>query len=87
MFKDEEGSFLAVMVDEESEAYGYGITDGTVITKWDGKALDEAAEEVKCIYSRSFAYIENEELFKPVFLAGRGGDTVQVSFLDEWCRA
>ena len=83
MFKDEEGSFLAVMVDEESEAYGYGITDGTVITKWDGKALDEAAEEVKCIYSRSFAYIENEELFKPVFLAGRGGDTVQVSFLDE----
>ena len=83
MFKDEEGRFLAVMVDEDSEAYGYGITDGTVISKWDGIAVSEAAAGIKCIYNRSFAYLESEELFKPVFLAGRGGDTVSVTFLDD----
>ena len=83
MFSDEDGVFVAVYVDPESEAAGAGIADGTVITKWDGVSVAEAAADVKCVYSESFAYIELEDVFRPVFLAGKGSDTIEVSFLDE----
>ena len=83
MFSDEEGEFIAVCVDPESEAALAGISDGTVITRWDGIPVAEAAAGVECVYSESFAYTELEDAFRPVFLAGKGSDTIEVSFLDE----
>ncbi len=83
MFADEAGESVAVCVDPESEAAGAGIQAGTVITKWDGIPAAKAAADVKCVYYESFAYTELEDVFRPVFLAGKGSDTVKVSFLDE----
>ncbi len=83
MFRDEAGEFLAVLVEEDGEAAAAGILEGTVITKWDGTAVSEAVKNVKCIDRNAFSYLENEQFFQPVFLAGQGGDTIQVTFLDK----
>lgn len=84
LFRDAEGDYLAILVEEGCEADQLGIHNGTVITKWDGVPTAQAASTVKCIDSRyAFSYAENEEIFQPIFLAGHGGDAVQVTFLDE----
>ena len=85
LFKDNTGNVLAVMTDESGEAYKKGIRDGTEITKWNGVPIDEAVSQVRCIDSEYvFSSIENEEIFKPAFLAGKGGNEISVSFIDEY---
>ncbi len=49
MFRANTGEVVAILVDEESEAYKSGIHNGTVITKWDDVSIDEACAGVKCI--------------------------------------
>ena len=84
MFRDSAGEVLAVLVDENSEAAENGIKNGTVITKWDGQPIDEAASQVRCIDNfYTFSYIENEDIFRPIFLAGKGGDSVEVTFIGD----
>lgn len=84
MFKDNAGEYVAVLADEESESSQKGIHNGTVITKWDNIPVERAASQVKCLDSfYTFAYIENEEIFKPVFLSGTGGDEISVTFIDD----
>lgn len=84
MFRDNTGSILAVLTDKSGQAYKKGIHDGTVITKWDGIAIDDAVSKVKCIDDEFiFSNVENEEIFKPVFLAGKGGDEISVTFIDD----
>ena len=81
MFRDSDGEILAVLVKSGSEAEQKGIKNGTVITAWDGEPIDEAAAKVKCLdFNYVYSYIENEEIFQPVYLAGHGGETVEVSF-------
>lgn len=78
------GETVAVFVDEDSEAYKAGIRTNTVITKWDGIDIDEAKKSVNCIYPIVHMPIkENEDKLKAAFLAGKGGDTVQVTFINE----
>ena len=58
-----------------------GIKDGTVITKWDGKDILKAcAEEVPNL---GMSVKENAERIAAIVLSGVGGDTVEVSFLDD----
>ena len=84
MFRDSEGEIIAVLVKPDSEAEKKGIKNGTVITAWDGESVDEAVSKVKCLdFNNIYSYIENEEIFKPAYLAGHGGETVDVSFLDD----
>lgn len=84
MFRDSAGEVLAVLVDEKSAAAENGIKNGTVITKWDGQPIDEAASQVRCIDTfYTFSYIENEDIFRPIFLAGKGGDSVEVTFIGD----
>ena len=84
LFRDKEGEYLAILVEEGCDASQLGIQNGTVITKWDGIPIGEAASTVKCIDARyAFSYVENERIFQPIFLAGHGGDEIQVTFLDE----
>lgn len=84
MFRDSDGEILAVLVKPESEAEQKGIKNGTVITAWAGEPVDEAASKVKCLdFNYIYSYIENEEIFQPVYLAGHGGETVEVSFIAE----
>lgn len=82
MYKISSGDTIAVMVEEDSKAERAGIHNGTVITEWNGIAVDEAMQDVRCLdYWYQFEVLENEALMKPIFLAGQGGETVTVTFL------
>ena len=84
MFRCSTGEIVAVLVDEESDCFKKGIHDGTVITKWDGVPVEEAAEQVKCIDTHyEFKTWENIHLAQPIFLAGQGGDSVEVTFIND----
>jgi len=86
LFRTDNGETIAVLVDEESPAYEAGIRNGTVITEWDGVPVDEAAAEMECIYQgycMKFPVRENEDVYRPFFLAVHGGDSVNVTFIDE----
>lgn len=76
------GNTVAVNVDPESEIFRQGIKNGTVITKWDNVEIDKLLSE----YDNVLAYMpdkENEEFYKPLYLAGEGGESVNITFLDD----
>ena len=84
MFRCSTGEVIAVLVDSESSCIEYGIHDGTVITKWNGIPVDEAAEKVLCLdASYEFKTWENIHIAQPIFLAGQGGDEVEVTFIND----
>lgn len=77
--KLDSGEVIAVCTTEEANAIG--ITDGTYITKWNGKpVLQAAAEDVP---DMGVPVKTNEEILDVMFLNLAGGDTVEVSFLDK----
>lgn len=58
-----------------------GIEDGTVITKWNGKpVLQAAAEDVP---DQGLPVAANEERLAAIILSSIGGETVEVSFIDK----
>ena len=59
-----------------------GIKNGTVITKWDGKNIEDYYDDIK-YYFFQVPVDENEEFYKPMYVAGMGGDSVEISFIDE----
>lgn len=82
MYKISNGDTIAIMVEKDSQAEKIGIHNGTVIKKWNGIDIDEAMKDVRCLdYWYQFEVLENEELMRPIFLAGQGGETVEVSFI------
>ena len=79
-----DGRTVAVNVEPDSAASEAGITDGTVITAWDGMTIDEAAESSLAYeIAIPMAVQENQLFYKAVYAAGVGGDTVTVSFIAE----
>ena len=84
MFRAKTGEVVAILVDEESEAYKNGIHNGTVITKWGDAPIDEACAGVKCIdREHPFQTTENIYVGQPIFLAGQGGDQLIVTFIGD----
>ena len=87
MIGTDSGDIVAILTDRESAAYALGIHDGTVITGWDGTDMDEALRNVSCVTTgwplTSFPTAENEDFVRPIFLAGKGGDTVNVRFIGD----
>lgn len=84
MFRTESGEVVAVLVDEGCECYEKGIHDGTIITKWNNTPIDEATEGVKCIDRwHSFQTSENIYIAQPIFLAGQGGEQIEVTFIND----
>lgn len=84
MYTIASGDTIAVLVDEESKASHEGIHNGSVITAWDGVPVSEAVKDVRCLdYWYQFEVLENEELMRPIFLAGQGGDSVDVTFITD----
>lgn len=78
------GKTIAIMNDFNSVAYHEGICEGTVITKWNGENIDKAIDNVVCpLFTVKFPVAENEDIIKPMFLAGQGGEHITVSFVDE----
>lgn len=78
MVQLDSGEVIAVCTTEEVHALG--IADGTVITEWNGKpVLQAAAEDVA---DMGFPVKENADRIAVMNLSGIGGETVEVSFLD-----
>lgn len=79
-----DGRTVAVNVEPDSAVTAAGITDGTVITAWDGMSIDEAADSsVAYEIAIPMAVQENQQFYKAIYAAGVGGDTVTVSFIAE----
>lgn len=79
------GDTIAVLAEGEGAAFQAGIHDGTVITKWNGVAVEEAKKEVECIYPGmlTFPVAENEAYMQTIFLAGTGEEENTITFLDD----
>ena len=77
--KLDSGEVIAVCTDDTANALG--IEDGTVISKWNGKpVLQAAAEDVPDLGT---PVKTNEEMLDVLNLYIAGGDTLEVSFLDK----
>ncbi len=83
LFTIDTGETIAIMVEEGSEANALGINNGTVITKWNGIEIDKAISESDCILASTCPVKANEDMVKPIYFAGTGGETVEVCFMDE----
>ena len=86
LFTLDDGQTIAVCVEEDTPAYRAGLRNGTVIETWDGIPVAEAAAAVSCVYPGYGMYFpvkENEARYQAIFLAGKGGGTVTVGYLDE----
>lgn len=64
-----------------AEVNALGIEDGTVITKWNGKPVLQAATED--VMDHGMPVKSNDERIAAMVLSGIGGETVDVSFLDK----
>lgn len=76
------GDYVAVNVDEESEAYADGIHNGTVITAWDGDAIEDVIEKIEYVYFPS-PDKDNEAFYSTLLVAGVGGEQVTISYVDD----
>lgn len=79
------GEYVAVLIAKDSQAAKAGIHTGTVITKWDGKTIDEllpiALERMKkCL---SIGNIENQNFYQSLFIAGIGDKQIPVTFQND----
>ena len=92
MMKLDDGTVVAIFVedgngmlyDEPHDITKLGIHNGTQIVAWDGKEINEAIDATECINSTiQFSVKSNEDFFRPAFLAGKGGETVDVTFIDD----
>lgn len=75
------GEVVAVEVEPGSEAEESGIHLGTVVTAWDGVAVNEAKNSVKLPTVPPAK--ENEEPLRSILLAGQGGESVSVTFITD----
>lgn len=84
MIRLENGQTIATLVEDGCDAEKNGLTNGTRIVKWNGENIDNAIGKVQCIYTKEYGrwpVKENEEMFKPIFLAGKGNEEIEVTFI------
>ncbi len=79
MIQIDNGDVIAVCTTDEVRKMG--IEDGTVITKWNGKDILQALEED--VPDLGMSVKENADRVAAIVLSGIGGDTVEVSFIDD----
>ena len=79
------GEYVAVSVEEESQASLAGIHTGTMITKWNDTSIEDlhptALERMKKCFS--IGNVENQEFYSSLFVAGIGGEQITVTFQNE----
>ncbi|MBQ1195547.1 MAG: hypothetical protein IIX44_04810 [Clostridia bacterium] len=71
----DDGSTVAINCED-----GLAIRDGDVITKWNGIPIAEAIKSVDTPILESV--LENDLIQKTFYLAGVGGDSVEVTYID-----
>ena len=79
MVQLDNGDVIAVCTDDA--VHKFGIEDGTVITKWNGKPVLQAAEEDVAFHSAPVK--ANDDRISLFNLSSVGGDTVEITFLDK----
>lgn len=78
------GNIIAVLVEPNSEVSKLGIHDGTIILEWNGQEINEAVMNTECIFpALKFPVKSNEDIFRPMFLAGKGEDSVDITFIND----
>lgn len=82
MMRLSSGEFVAVNVEAGSVVSGAGIHNGTVILEWNGKNPLEYYDDVS-IMAYSQPDEENRQFYLPMYIAGLGGDTVEIQFLSD----
>lgn len=85
LMKLSDGRTAAVSVEKNSKVYHAGIRNGTIITAWDGRNIDDAIKDTRQngLKRQNFTCTENEDFYEAVPVAGTGGDSVEISYLDE----
>lgn len=80
-----DGKTVAVNVEPNSVPANAGIHNGTVITAWDGRTIEEAKQDVDMplVYYPYNAVKENDEFHSALLVAGMGSDSVTISYLDD----
>ncbi|HBI84887.1 MAG TPA: hypothetical protein DDX71_01160 [Ruminococcus sp.] len=79
LFPLDSGEVIAVNTAEEVQKLG--ILNGSIITKWNGKPIKQAIREDS--RENGSPVQSNEDFLRTVFLSCTGGDTVEVSYLDD----
>ena len=83
----EDYDFLEDYLREDAEENRLQLTDaglhnGSIITSWDGKSPEELEKEVD-VYLMSYPDKTNEEFYRPMYAAGKGGESIEIRFLDD----
>ena len=79
LFPLDSGEVIAVNTAEEVQKLG--ILNGSIITKWNGKPIKQAIREDS--RENGSPVQSNEDFLRTIFLSCTGGDTVEVTYLDE----
>lgn len=77
-----DGKYVAVNVEKESEAENAGIHNGTVITEWGGRSVEETEKNAEVSFA-AFPVEENEKFYKGILAAGVGGEQVRVTYIGD----
>ena len=78
----DDGNIIAVMVNNDSEAYKNGLRNGYIITKKDGRDIQEVLENDYFLNNVSIAVKYNENLLNSTSLFDIGNDEMEISFLN-----
>lgn len=78
-----DGRVAAVNVENNDFFKEAGIHNGTIVTSWDGRAIEEVAKESLIYRMSTYADKDNEAFQLAMFAAGVGGDSVKLTYLDD----
>lgn len=81
-----DGRTVAVNVEKDSDVYNAGIRNGTVITSWDGRKVEELINDIEIDFYNKMPYNpvkENDDFYRTVFAAGTGDDSVAITYIGE----
>ena len=81
LFTVDSGETIAVMVESGCAAEKAGISQGTVITKWNGVEINKAIEEADYRLGTSVPVKANFDRVKAIYFPGLSEGTVEVSFI------
>lgn len=79
----DDGRTVAVNVEPDSLLTRAGIHNGTVITAWDGQEIETLKSRIDDTIYYPFPDKENEAFYSALPLAGKGGEQVEITWLDE----
>lgn len=79
----EDGSYVAVNVEEKGAVSSAGIHNGTTLLTWNNEPIKALCEQVDTSLLGGVPLLENEDFYRPILAAGMGDETVSITFLDD----